>query len=82
MSFLILEILIKILLNLKMKFLNNNDQKIIDLIEEVDDIINLTDEVAEKLLMLKDEQNYEESLNNEELKKKKKKVLKYFLMNN
>ena len=47
MSFLILEILMKILLNLKMKFLNNNDQKIIDLIEEVDEIINLTEEVAD-----------------------------------
>ena len=47
---LILEILMKILLNLKMKLLNNNDQKIIDLIEEVDDIINLTDEVAETVV--------------------------------
>ncbi len=38
------------IIELKEEVLENNDQKIIDLIDEVDDIINLTEEVAETVV--------------------------------
>ena len=38
------------IIELKEEVFENNDQKIIDLIDEVDDIINLTDEVAETVV--------------------------------
>ena len=41
------------IIELKDEVFENNDQKIIDLIEEVDDIINLTDEVAETVVSKK-----------------------------
>ena len=59
------------IIELKDEVSNNNDQKIIDLIEEVDQIINLTEEVADKVVSKKDT-NYEEALNNEEIKEETK----------
>ena len=38
------------IIELKEEVFENNDQKIIDLIDEVDDIINLTEEVAETVV--------------------------------
>ena len=52
------------IIELKDEVSNANDQKIIDLIEEVDEIINLTDEVAERVVSDK-ENNYEKTLNDE-----------------
>ena len=48
-----------------------NNQKIIDLIEEVDDIINLTDEVAETVVNAQ-EADYEKSANGEVIKEEVK----------
>ena len=52
------------IIELKDEVSNNNDQKIIDLIEEVDEIINLTNEVAERVVSNK-ENNYEKTFNDE-----------------
>ncbi|WP_440910199.1 hypothetical protein [Candidatus Pelagibacter sp.] len=52
------------IIELKDEVSNVNDQKIIDLIEEVDEIINLTNEVVEKVVSDK-ENNYEKTLNDE-----------------
>ena len=52
------------IIELKDEVSNTNDQKIIDLIEEVDEIINLTNEVVEKVVSDK-ENNYEKTLNDE-----------------
>ena len=52
------------IIELKDEVSNVNDQKIIDLIEEVDEIINLTNEVVEKVVSDK-ENNYEKTLNYE-----------------
>ena len=52
------------IIELKDEVSNTNDQKIIDLIEEVDEIINLTNEVAERVVSNK-ENNYEKTFNDE-----------------
>ena len=52
------------IIELKDEVSNANDQKIIDLIEEVDEIINLTNEVAERVVSNK-ENNYEKTFNDE-----------------
>ena len=55
------------IIELKDEVSNTNDQKIIDLIEEVDDIVNLTKEVAESVTSNQDN-NYEKTLNDEVVK--------------
>ena len=55
------------IIELKDEVADINNQKIIDLIEEVDDIINLTDEVAETVVNAK-EGDYEKSANDEVVK--------------
>ena len=45
------------IIELKDEVSNNKNQKIIELIEEVENIINLTDEVAEKVTSAKQEDN-------------------------
>ena len=52
------------IIELKDEVAHINNQKIIDLIEEVDDIINLTDEVAETVVNAQ-EADYEKSANDE-----------------
>ena len=51
------------IIELKEEVFENNDQKIIDLIDEVDDIINLTDEVAETVVSK--QSNEQEQINEE-----------------
>ncbi|WP_440651007.1 coiled-coil domain-containing protein [Candidatus Pelagibacter sp. HIMB1495] len=55
------------IIELKDEVSNTNDQKIIDLIEEVDDIVNLTKEVAESVTSNQDN-DYEKTLNDEVVK--------------
>ena len=59
------------IIELKEEVFENNDQKIIDLIDEVDDIINLTEEVAETVVSKQgneQEQINDNSLEQEEIK--------------
>ncbi|WP_440690703.1 hypothetical protein [Candidatus Pelagibacter sp. HIMB1782] len=55
------------IIELKDEISNTNDQKIIDLIEEVDDIVNLTNVVAESVTSNQDN-DYEKTLNDEVVK--------------
>ena len=59
------------IIELKDEVADINNQKIIDLIEEVDDIINLTDEVAETVVNAQ-EADYEKSANGEVIKEEVK----------
>ena len=53
------------IIELKEEITENNNQRIIELIEEVDDIINLTDEVAEEVLISNRENEIQTSPNDE-----------------
>ncbi|WP_440678589.1 hypothetical protein [Candidatus Pelagibacter sp. HIMB1611] len=59
------------IIELKDEVADINNQKIIDLIEEVDDIINLTDEVAETVVNAQ-EADYEKSANDDLIKEEPK----------
>ncbi|WP_440675964.1 hypothetical protein [Candidatus Pelagibacter sp. HIMB1593] len=59
------------IIELKDEVADINNQKIIDLIEEVDDIINLTEEVAETIVHAQ-EADYEKSANGEVIKEEVK----------
>ncbi|WP_440643585.1 hypothetical protein [Candidatus Pelagibacter sp. HIMB123] len=59
------------IIELKDEVADINNQKIIDLIEEVDDIINLTDEVAETVVNAQ-EAGYEKSANDDLIKEEAK----------
>ncbi|WP_440677748.1 hypothetical protein [Candidatus Pelagibacter sp. HIMB1587] len=52
------------IIELKEEVFENNDQKIIDLIDEVDDIINLTDEVVETVVNKQNSEQEQININN------------------